>query len=96
MHTFRAVVHSGLHFSRDDVKEMGNLAAIGSEGASRGRASDWRGVGVARSRGQSSQIWEKSLWKVNWNATSDTLVKRETIVQIVAVEGLTTKVEPET
>ena len=31
-----------------------------------------------------------------WTATSDTLVKKGRAVQIIAVEGLTTKVKPET
>jgi membrane-bound ClpP family serine protease len=31
-----------------------------------------------------------------WSATSDTFVKKGEAVQIIAVEGLTTKVKPET
>ena len=31
-----------------------------------------------------------------WSATTDTFVKKGERVQIIAVEGLTTKVEPET
>jgi membrane-bound ClpP family serine protease len=31
-----------------------------------------------------------------WNSTSDTFVKKGEPVQIIAVEGLTTKVKPET
>jgi len=42
------------------------------------------------------EFGKKFLWKANWNATSDTLVKKGRAVQIIAVEGLTTKVKPET
>jgi membrane-bound ClpP family serine protease len=40
---------------------------------------------------------EKSLWKGEyWSATSDTFVNKGEPVQIIAVEGLTVKVKPET
>jgi hypothetical protein len=45
---------------------------------------------------QLAEVAKKFLWKANWNATSDTLVKKGRAVQIIAVEGLTTKVKPET